>query len=284
MKKGLVMEGGAMRGMYTAGVTDVLMENNIKFDGAIGVSAGAAFGCNYKSNQPGRAIRYNVRFCKDRRYAGLKNLIMTGNLYSEDFCYGVVPLELDVFDSEAFRNSPMEFYVTCTDVLTGNPVYHKLTNGDLEDITWIRASASMPLASRVVEIGEYQLLDGGTADSIPLKYFESIGYDKNVVILTQPENFVKKKNKFLPLMKILLSKYPNLIKSVATRHYRYNETLEYIKEQKSKNKIFVIQPKEPLNIGSVERNPEELMRVYELGRRDAIACLLELKKFLDEEV
>ena len=189
MKKGLILEGGAMRGMFTAGVIDVMMENGIEFDGAIGVSAGAAFGCNYKSRQIGRAIRYNMRFCNDPRYCGLRTLLKTGDLYSKDFCYKEVPLKHDIFDFETFRNNPMEFYVVCTDVETGKPVYKKCDNFDNNNFEWIRASASMPIVSNIVEIDGTKLLDGGVADSIPIRYFESIGYDKNVVILTQPRGY-----------------------------------------------------------------------------------------------
>ena len=175
MKTGLVLEGGAMRGMFTAGVLDVLMEHNIQLDGAIGVSAGAVFGCNYKSHQIGRVIRYNTEYCNDKRYASFRNLLRTGNLYSEDFCYHEVPEKLDPFDEEAFRASPMDFFVVCTDVRTGEPIYHKCRTGDAEDIRWMQASASMPLAAKIVKIGHYQMLDGGVADSIPVRFFESIG-------------------------------------------------------------------------------------------------------------
>ena len=179
MKTGLVLEGGAMRGMFTAGVLDVLMEHNIQLDGAIGVSAGAVFGCNYKSHQIGRTIRYNTEYCTDRRYASFGNLLRTGNLYSEQFCYHTVPEKLDPFDTEAFRENPMDFFVVCTDVRTGEPIYHKCRTGDAEDIRWMQASASMPLAAKIVKIGHYQLLDGGVADSIPVRFFESIGYKRN---------------------------------------------------------------------------------------------------------
>ena len=195
MKTGLVLEGGAMRGMFTAGVLDVLMEHGIVLDGAIGVSAGAVFGCNYKSHQIGRTIRYNTEYCTDKRYASFGNLLRTGNLYSEQFCYHTVPEKLDIFDSKAFRENPMDFFVVCTDVRTGDPIYHKCRTGDAEDIQWMQASASMPLASKIVKIGHYQLLDGGIADSIPVRFFESIGYKRNLIVLTQPKGFVKKKNK-----------------------------------------------------------------------------------------
>lgn len=280
MKTGLVLEGGAMRGMYTAGVCDVLMENNIEFDGAVGVSAGAAFGCNYKSKQIGRTIRYNKRYCRDKRYVSIHSLLTTGDLYGEDFCYRMLPEELDPFDTQTFSSSLMEFYVTCTNVITGEPVYHKIERGDREDTQWIRASASMPLASRVVEIDGYKLLDGGMSDSIPIKFFQSMGYEKNVVILTQHDGYIKKKNKFLPLMKLKLGKYKGLIEAVKTRHIRYNDTLSYIKEQALLEKVFVIQPSRPLEIGAVEHNPEKLEEVYQLGRQDAESKLEKLKEYL----
>jgi len=193
MKTGLVLEGGAMRGMFTAGVLDVLMEHGLTTDGTIGVSAGAVFGCNFKSHQIGRVIRYNTEYCNDKRYASFRNLLRTGNLYSEDFCYHEVPEKLDPFDEEAFRASPMDFFVVCTDLRTGDPIYHKCRSGDAEDVRWMEASASMPLAAKAVRIGHYSLLDGGVADSIPVRFFESLGYKRNLIILTQPKGFVKKK-------------------------------------------------------------------------------------------
>lgn len=279
-KTGLILEGGAMRGMFTCGVIDVFMENNITFDGTIGVSAGAAFGCNYKSNQIGRAVRYNKNYCNDKRYASFRSLIKTGDLFGADFCYREIPEKLDIWDYEAFEKNPMEFYVTCTDVLTGKPVYHKCTTGRNDDIQWMRASASMPMVSRVVEIGDNKLLDGGVADSIPLKYFESIGYNRNVVILTQPLDYIKGKNQALPLAKIMLRKYPNLIKAMAERHINYNETTKYIREKEENGEVFVIRPSEALNIGKMEKNPDELERVYQIGRKTAEQCLEKMNTFL----
>ena len=228
MKTGLIMEGGAMRGMFTAGVLDVLMENGLVTDGAIGVSAGAVFGCNYKSHQIGRVIRYNTEYCNDKRYASFKNLVKTGNLYSEQFCYHEVPEKLDPFNEAAFAASSMDFFVVCTDVKTGEPIYHKCRKGDAEDVLWMEASASMPLAAKIVKIGHYGLLDGGVADSIPVRFFESIGYKRNLIILTQPKGFVKKKNKMLPAIRARYLRYPAFVEAVADRHERYNETLEHV--------------------------------------------------------
>ena len=181
MKTGLILEGGAMRGMYTAGVLDVMMENNIWVDGAVGVSAGAVFGCNYKSKQIGRTIRYNKKYGRDPRYAGFHSLLKTGDYFGTEFCYHEIPERLDPFDSETFQKNPAEFYVVGTDVTTGKAVYHKCTTGTDKDLDWFRASASMPLLSNIVEVDGYKLLDGGIADSIPLKWFRSIGYERNII-------------------------------------------------------------------------------------------------------
>ena len=280
IKTGLVMEGGAMRGMFTAGVTDVMMENDIEFDGAIGVSAGAAFGCNYKSRQPGRAIRYNKRFCNDKRFVGIGNLIRTGNIFNAKFCYKTVPDELDVFDRKAFKENPMEFYVVATDLEKGCEVYYRLDNGDDEDIELIRASASMPIVSKIVEVDKTKLLDGGIADSIPLKGFEKLGYLKNVVILTQPKGFVKEKNKHMGLIKLKYHKYPNFVGAVADRHIKYNAELLYVSRQEEAGNAFVIRPPQPLNISGMVKDPKELERVYQIGRKVMTERLEDLKKFL----
>ena len=280
MKKGLILEGGAMRGMFTAGVIDVMMENGIEFDGAIGVSAGAAFGCNYKSQQIGRAIRYNMRFCNDPRYCGLRTLLKTGDLYSKDFCYKEVPLKHDIFDFETFRNNPMEFYVVCTDVETGKPVYKKCDNFDNNNFEWIRASASMPIVSNIVEIDGTKLLDGGVADSIPIRYFESIGYDKNVVILTQPRVYKKNKSRLMPAINLILRKYPKLVEALKNRHIDYNNSTDYIFQKEKNGELMVICPKEKIPVGKVEHDPNKLKIAYEMGRETAIEMIGDIKEYL----
>ncbi len=274
------MEGGAMRGMFTCGVIDVMMENGIEFDGAIGVSAGAVFGCNYKSKQIGRGIRYNKRFCSDPRYGSFRSFLKTGDMFDAEFCYKTIPDELDVVDRKTFRENPMEFHLACTDVVTGKPVYHQLTDAEEEDIRWLQASASIPLLSRVVEVGGYRLLDGGMADPIPVRKLESLGYDRNVVILTQPLDFVKKKAGYLPMAKLMLGKYPNLIRTMANRHNRYNETTAYVREKELRGELLVIRPPEPLNIKSSVSDPNELERVYQIGRRAGAEMLEQVKAFL----
>lgn len=279
MKKGLVMEGGALRGMFTAGVLDVLMENGVEFDGAIGVSAGAVFGCNFKSRQIGRTIRYNTRYCNDKRYCGWGSLIRTGDFYNVEFDYSEIPKKLDIFDEKAFRENPMEFYVVATDMKTGRPVYKLLKNGDDYDLMWMRASASMPLLSRNVEIDGGLYSDGGTSDSIPLTYFEEIGYEKNLVITTQPRGFVKEKNKFLPIISRVYRKYPEFVSALSKRHEVYNRQLEYVKAAEDVGRAFVIMPPEPLNIKPGEKDKNELLRVYEIGRKEAEKQLSKVREF-----
>ena len=280
MKKGLVMEGGAMRGMFTAGVCDVLLENGINFDGAIGVSAGATFGCNFKSKQIGRAIRYNKRFAHDWRYCSFRSLLMTGDLYGADFCYNVLPNQLDRFDYETYRSNPLKFYAVASDCTTGKPIYRELPLCDERDLTWMRASASMPLVSRVVKVDGYLLLDGGMTDSIPLKAFEDMGYEKNLVILTQPRDFVKEKSSSLKLMKFSLRKYPKMIEAMLHRHEMYNQEKAYVFSQEVAGKCFVICPLEPLGISRTENNPDELQRGYDLGRLSMQENLTKLMEFL----
>ncbi len=281
MKKGLVLEGGAMRGMYTAGVIDVLMENGIEFDGAVGVSAGAVFGCNYKSRQIGRTIRYNKTYCRDKRYCSFRSLIKTGDIYGVEFCYHELPTKLDIFDIPTYRSNPMEFYATCTDAVTGEAIYHKCELGDGEDVDWLRASASMPMLSRIVEINGQFLSDGGTSDSVPLAFMEEKGYDRNVVVLTRPATYRKKKNRLMPIFHIGLRKYPKLIDALGDRHIRYNSNIDYIRQKEQEGNTFVIRPSAKLKVGPIEHNPDKLEATYQHGRKDALACLEELKKFLN---
>ena len=265
MKKGLILEGGAMRGLFSAGVIDAFLENGIAFDGVIGVSAGAAFGCNYVSRQKGRVLRYNTRFCRDKRYCSLRSLIKTGDLYNAAFCYHDIPERLDVLDRETFMRNPAEFVVVCTDVLTGRPVYRRLEKMDYTDLEWMRASASMPLASKIVEIGDFRLLDGGIADAIPIRRFEESGYDRNVVVLTRPEGYAKTKSKLLPLFRLAFRKYPKLVDALERRHEVYNETLEHIRQKEKRGELIAIRPEKALPIGKVEHDADKMRAVHAIG-------------------
>ena len=282
MKCGLVLEGGAMRGLFTAGVTDVMLEG-LTYDGIVGVSAGAVFGCNYKSKQPGRVLRYNLRFSRDPRYCSLRSWLRTGDLYGADFCYRVIPDKLDLFDRETYAANPMDFYVVCTDAETGRAVYRNCLTGDEEDLLWMRASASMPLASRVVEIDGYKLLDGGVADSIPIRKAQELGYERCVVVLTRPVDYVKEKNRALPLMRLALKQYPRLVDTMARRQDIYNETVRYLREEERAGRVFVLRPEAALPVRRTEHDPEKLRLAYDQGRAVAEKRMAALLDFLTDE-
>lgn len=267
-----------MRGLFSMGVLDVMMENGLWLDGAIGVSAGAAFGCNYKSRQAGRVIRYNKRFSHEWRYCSFRSLLRTGDLYGASFCYEEVPQRLDPFDYEAYARNPMPFWVVCTDVDTGEAVYHRCDRVEGGEMDWIRASASMPLAAHPVILDGKRLLDGGIADSIPLRQFESMGYERNVVILTQPAGYEKQ-----PVNRALLwalRGMPKVTRAMERRHEVYNQTIAYIARQEAAGVALVIRPPEKLRIRHIEHDADNMQRVYDLGRAEGQKRLDELRAFL----
>ena len=280
MKKGLVLEGGAMRGMFTCGVIDVLIENNIEFDGLSGISAGAIFGCNYKSKQIGRGVRYNKKWGRDPRYFGIRSLILTGDLYGYDFCYHRIIDELDPIDKKVYKENPMEFFIGATDIEEGVIRYFNSKEVDAKTIEWIRASASMPLVSNIVEVDGYKLLDGGMIDPVPYSIMFKNGYDKNVIVLTQPRDFTKKKTSVIAILKMKYYKYPKLVETMANRHILYNKQLDEIRELEKENKVYVIAPEKALDIKRTENNPDELDRVYQIGRKVAGEKISEVKAFL----
>lgn len=280
MKTGLVLEGGAMRGLFTAGIIDVLMENNIKFNGAIGVSAGAAFGCNYKSGQIGRVIRYSKRFANSWKYASVWSLLTTGDYFGAEYAYHFIPNKLDIVDFETFRNNPMEFWAVATNVGSGKAVYRQLNTLDYEELEFVRASASMPLVSNIVKLNGQRLLDGGVADSIPLAFFQKQGYQRNVVVLTQPKGYRKQPNKLMPLMHLQLHRHPKMLKALAERHIMYNKEVDLVLQEERKGNVFVLQPQIKLTIGHTSHNPKKMQETYEHGRKVATEELEKLKQFL----
>ncbi len=278
-----MLEGGGMRGMFTCGVTDVFMEHGIRFDGIVGVSAGAAFGCNFKSGQKGRAIRYSSRFMSDPRYMSWWSFLRTGNLFSTDFCYHEVPTVHDPFDAAAFKKNPMPFYLVCTDVESGEPVYHQLQKADYEGLEWIRATASLPIVSTPVELEGRKLLDGGLTDSIPLKFFQELGYERNVVILTQPQGYLKRRTKLMPLFHLFMRRYPQVIKLMRNRHHMYNSQLKYILEQQILGNALLIYPEDELPVSRTTSDKDEMRMVYEMGRKKGEAMLPQVTRFLAGE-
>ena len=281
MKTGLVLEGGAKRGIYTAGVLDVLLENEIIADGIVGVSAGAIHGCSYASMQAGRSIRYNIKYGRDYRFMSFKSLFLSGNMVDTKFCYHDLPEVLDPYDNEAFMRAGMEFYAVCTNLETGQAEYMRCKDM-FADIDYIRASASMPLVSQIVEVGGKKLLDGGVADSIPLKASEKLGFEKNIVVLTRPRGYRKKKPHFTWLFSLAYKKYPKFVETCLKRHKVYNAELDYVAEQEKAGRALVIRPSRLIKIGKMEQNLNIVQEMYELGRNDALKMIDKIKKFMQK--
>ncbi|MBQ8803851.1 MAG: patatin family protein [Tyzzerella sp.] len=279
MKTGLVLEGGGMRGIYTAGVLDAFLENNIEFDGVIGVSAGAIHGCSFVSRQKGRSIRYYKKYCKDPRFMSFRSLILTGDFVGADFCYHELPEKLDIYDYDTFNKSNTKFYVPCTDLETGKALYKHMTDMH-EEIDYLRASASLPYFSKPVILDGKKYLDGAVADSVPVKAFQEMGYERNVVVLTREDGYVKKPE-HAGLSKIGYRKYPAFVKALQNRHMNYNETLKEIKQLEADGKVLVIRPAEPLNIGRLESDPEKIEAIYNIGYHDGLAVATKVKEFIN---
>ena len=281
MKVGLVLEGGAMRGMFTAGVLDVFMDEKINIDGIIGVSAGALFGPNYFSNQKGRVIRYSKRFANDKRYMSIFNLVFTGNAISKKFAYYKVTKELDPFDNEMFKKTNKPVWAVATNVETGNPEYLEIKDV-LNDMEKLRATSAVPLSSRIIKIDNKKYLDGIMSDSIPIEKMQSLGFDKLIVVLTQPYNYKKKQydNRFLKLIRKKYKKYPIFIEKVENRYKDYNKKLDLIKKLEDDKKIFVIRPPKSIAVKLIERNIERLQEIYDIGVDKAKNNIKDLKKYL----
>ena len=282
IKAGLVVEGGGMRGVYSSGVLDFVIEKDLFFENNYGVSAGACHLCSYLAKQYKRAFRVNVDYLNDKRYCSVHSLLKTGNLFGAEMLYDIIPNELDLFDYDTYNKNESNFYVVITDINTGKPEYVKI--GDLKkDIIYVRASSSLPLLAQNVKINDKEYLDGGISDSIPIKKSIADGNKKNVVILTRDSTYRKGKNSLMPIIKLKYKKYPNFVKSMADRYIVYNEILDFIKELEDNGDVFVIRPKKPVNIGRTEKNREKLEALYNDGYNDAKDCYEELLKYLGKE-
>lgn len=273
-KTGLVLEGGGMRGIYTAGVLDVFLEQGISFDGVIGVSAGAIHGCSFVSGQKGRSIRYYKKYCRDKRFMSFWNLLRTGDIAGEQFCYHDLPDKLDPYDYAAFDRSKTEFYVTCSNLKTGTAEYLRIYDMK-KQIDLMRASASLPYVSRTVKIDGMELLDGGCCDSIPVVAFRRMGFEKTVVVLTRHKGYQKEPESSW-LSGIMYRRYPKFVEALQNRHNTYNETVRQIEKLEAEGEIFVIRPSRKLTIGRTENDPARLQEVYDIGRRDALCRMRDL--------
>lgn len=278
MKVGLVLEGGGMRGLYTAGVLDAFLDAGIKVDGLVSVSAGALFGVNFLSGQRGRALRYNKRFIRDKNYISLLSWLKTGNMVNREMAYYKIPMELDIFDQEVFAQSGVPFYVTVTNLETGQAEYPKIDHV-FDQMEYLRASSALPLISQIVEIDGKKYLDGGLTDSIPVDFAKSLGFDKLIVILTQPLDYRKKASSGR-LYRLFYKEYPKFVEVASKRYQHYNDTVEKIIRMEEAGEIYVIRPEQSLAVRRLERDPEKLEAVYTLGFQDSQKQLMELKHYL----
>ena len=281
MKVGLVLEGGGMRALFTAGVLDALLDvKELDIDGIVGVSAGALFGANYVSGQKERAIRYNKKYARDKRYMGLHSWITTGNAVNKEFAFYEIPFKLDVFDQEKFKQSKIDFYVVMTNVENGQAEY-VLIKDVFEQMEYLRATSALPFASKIIEINGKKYLDGGISDSIPIDFCESLGYDKIIAILTRPEGTYKE-DKLGFLYKLVYRKYPNLVNSLLNMATDYEKVLAKIKDLENKGKIFVVRPPEVLKIGRLEKNRDKIQKVYDTGLNTGLKELNNIVKYLNK--
>lgn len=276
-KTALVLEGGAMRGLYSAGVLDIFMQNDICIDTIYGVSAGALFGLNYKSRQIGRALRYNLKYAHEKNYMGLYSLITTGDIMNRDFCFKKLVYELDRLDFETYKTTPVDFYAVVTNLQTGNPEYIKIDDAD-KDLEYFRASGSMPFVSRPVEIDGNFYLDGAVSDAVPFKKALDSNYEKIIVVLTRPSGYRKK---YTPMpYKLFYGKFPNFIETAKNSYKKYNETMDLIEKYESENKIIVLRPSETVKMKRVEKDRKKLQKIYDLGVSDCVKKLDEIKEYI----
>lgn len=281
----LVLEGGGMRGAYSGGVLDILLDNGIKFGGYAGTSAGSTHICSFLSEQRERNMRIDTIHSKDPRYSGFKQLIKTGDYFPREFCYITIPREIDPFDFAKFEENAKisDFYSVATNLETGEAEYLLTQEVDKGDgLECVRASASLPLMSKIVELRGMKLLDGGIGDSIPFEFMDRKGFKKQVVILTQQDGYVKKPNSLIPLFKLMYRKYPKFVEAAATRHIRYNEATAKLKQWEGEGKSFVFRPSEPFKISRIEKDTEKLKELYRMGLRDGERLLPALKEFLEK--
>lgn len=281
MKTCLVLEGGALRGIFTAGVLDELIKDNIKIDAIIGVSMGSLIAVNYLSNQPGRAIRYNKKYCKDKRYMGIYPLLKEGNIVSKQFAYYDIPEKLDKFDYDTYKKSKIKLYCTVTNLATGKAEYIEIKDAK-KDIEILRAGSSMPGVSKIVKVGSEEYLDGGIADSIPVRKAIEMGFDKIIVVETRPLEY-RKKNKIINTLNFMYKKYPKFLSTIQKRNIKYNEEKEEIIELEKLGRIFVIRPSRVVPIKRIEKNEKIIQEQYDLGRRDYIINRDKIFKYLKKK-
>ncbi len=277
---GLVLEGGGLRGVYTAGVLDAFLDAGIEFSSVYGVSAGSSQACSYLSKQRGRGFRTYADYTKDPSWSGVRSWFTTGDFFNVETCYSRIPDVLDPYDYQEFDKYEGKFYAVVTNLETGRAEYLRVR--DMRKDTWkIRASSSLPLLSRTIIAHGKPYLDGGAADSIPIHKSIADGNKKNVVIVTRGPEYRKGPNRAMPAMKLRYHKYPEFLKVSEERHFQYNNTLDFLAEESEKGNIFVIRPKKKVNVDRLEKNRDKLQKLYEQGLEDGKNAIEDLKAYLE---
>jgi predicted patatin/cPLA2 family phospholipase len=266
---GLVLEGGGMRGVYTAGVLEYLMEQDMYFPYVIGVSAGACNATSYISKQRGRNKKVTIDYIHDKRYLSYRNLIRDKSIFGMDFIFNQLPNVLEPFDYAAFYSSEQRFAIGTTDAHTGEPVYYMKHELGPDTIPVIQASSSLPFVAQPVQFKGRTLFDGGLVDPIPVKKSINDGNERHVIILTKESGYRKTPFKQRWLAKSIYPKYDGLVNVLVSRSEIYNSTLELVDQLEREGKAFVIRPTTTLQVGRMEKNANKLKRLYDLGIEDA---------------
>lgn len=278
---GLVLEGGGMRGMYTAGVLEYFLEKDLEFASCYGVSAGAAHLCSYISKQKGRAYHVGVDYLDDKNYCSMESLLKTGNLFGVKMCYYDIPMYLNPYDYETAQRYPGKAYAVVTNIETGKAEYIRLKDMH-KDIVAVQASASLPLVAKNVEINGQYYLDGGIADSIPIQKSILSGNRKNIVVLTKEVGYRRKPSSHLGLVRMRYRKYPKVYTLMRDRHIHYNNTMDYLMRQVHNKQAFVIQPKTDIGVGRIEKDKKKLRMLYDNGYEDAKECYDDMIRYLEK--
>ena len=266
----LILEGGAMRAQFTAGVLDVFMDR------------GLLCGYNYVAGAKGRSCYLNVKYCDDWRYLSLKSFVRTGNAYGREFAFERIPNELEPFDARAFDESPLKLVAVSSNLATGEADYHELASAR-EGTPYLIASSSMPLVSQIVEIDGKLLLDGGACDSVPYLFslLTAPRERKRIVVLTQADGYVKSPNRLMPLLHQRYAEFPYYLERLQSRHFHYNRTYRALMRSRDEGKLFVIRPPEPVEVASMEKDPGKLMDLYEQGCAEAVRLWVDLQRYLE---
>lgn len=276
----IVLEGGGLRGAFTSGVMEYLLERDLEFDRVIGVSAGACVGASYLSKQKGRNLKVNVKYPSDKRFMGLRHLLTTGSYFNMEFVFNELPTRLVPFDEPAFYKNTARFDVITTSLTTGKSVV--FSKSELAEIGLNKAliaSSSIPLLSKAAIIGSESYFDGGVSDSIPVEYALN-KHEKAVVVLTRPRGYRKGNLSNKLLLNFVFRKHPEFLKALLRRYEEYNKTLDFCDRMEKVGKLFIIAPSEEFSIGRTERNFKKRMALYSHGYQAINDEFVNLQEFL----